>query len=71
MTDGNIRYNCNVCNRKLFISAIKCKCDKYFCANHRYNTDHNCTYDYRKNFKEELNQRLDNTNIKKIKIEKI
>jgi len=40
---------CNVCNKKLKISAIKCKCNLYFCYLHRDEKIHKCTFNYLKN----------------------
>lgn len=71
MQDERIRYNCYICNRKLPIFAIKCRCDQFFCSNHRYYTDHGCKYDYKRKYKEELKKQLDNSGIKKQKIDKI
>ncbi len=44
---------CAKCNKKLKLTAIKCRCDKYFCAAHRYSDLHDCEFDY-KNFGKKL-----------------
>jgi hypothetical protein len=71
MSDERITNNCFICNKKLPIFIIKCRCNNIFCNIHRYHTDHGCKYDYKRKYKEELKIKLDNSNIKKIKIDKI
>lgn len=44
---GNRKDKCNVCNVRLGLCAIQCRCGGYYCAVHRYDREHNCTYDYR------------------------
>ena len=41
------RCECVGCNKKLMLSDLKCKCEKYFCQGHRFATDHICPYDYK------------------------
>ena len=41
------RCECDGCNRKLMLTDLKCKCNKYFCMSHRYMDDHKCSYDYK------------------------
>lgn len=39
---------CSKCSKKLRISnGFKCKCNLYFCLQHRYAESHNCSFDYR------------------------
>lgn len=45
---------CNVCNVRLGLCAIKCRCGGYYCAKHRYDKEHNCTFDYRSMGAEEI-----------------
>ena len=45
---------CMRCNKKLGLLGIKCKCDLYFCSDHRYSDRHNCSFDYKKHGKELL-----------------
>ena len=37
------------CNKKLKLIdlSMKCKCNNYYCELHRHPENHNCTYDYR------------------------
>lgn len=50
--DGTTR--CNKCNKKVGLTAIKCRCGSTFCAAHRYAEAHGCTYDYKANCRQEL-----------------
>ena len=45
---------CNICNKKAGLVPFTCKCDKdkVFCSKHRH--DHQCTFDYRKEFQERI-----------------
>ena len=42
------------CKKKLDLMSFPCKCDKSFCAQHRYESEHNCTYDYKAAARAEL-----------------
>lgn len=44
------------CRKKLTLTSIRCKCEKYFCSAHRYESEHACTFDYRAEQKENLNK---------------
>lgn len=44
---GKRKNKCNVCNVRLGLCAIQCRCGGYYCAIHRYDREHNCTYDYK------------------------
>lgn len=44
------KRKCDCCNKKLGIVAFPCKCGGYYCPLHRYDTEHNCTYDYKLDF---------------------
>ena len=35
------------CKKKLMLSDMACKCEKYFCQGHRYAESHSCTFDYK------------------------
>jgi hypothetical protein len=63
------KCECDGCNKKLMLTDIECKCKKFFCVNHRYMTDHKCTYDYRLNGIKELEKNL--VKVEGIKFEKI
>ena len=42
-----ITNRCKICNKKVPISTIKCKCGELFCSVHRYTDTHNCSIDYK------------------------
>lgn len=42
------RKRCNMCNKKLPLIPITCKCDKEFCNKCRDPESHKCTFDYKK-----------------------
>eukprot|EP01083_Nonionella_stella_P066493 175137_1 len=41
---------CWKCNRKVGVTAIRCRCRYYFCGRHRSSLDHECPYNYKKQF---------------------
>lgn len=59
----------NGCNKKLSIISIRCKCNKIFCNSHSFYTEHNCTYNYKEEYKKELMNK--NKRIKISKVEQI
>lgn len=38
---------CWTCNRKIGLTGFQCKCDYFFCAEHRYSDRHGCDFDYK------------------------
>ena len=57
---SDTRCNFESCNKRFGIIPYECKCGLKFCAKHRHDFDHNCTYD----------RKLDDTNkLKKILID--
>jgi len=38
---------CWTCNRKIGLTGFQCKCEYFFCAEHRYSDRHNCDFDYK------------------------
>lgn len=42
------------CNKKVLSKLIKCKCDKTFCKKHRYYDTHECTHDFKNEYKNKL-----------------
>lgn len=44
------------CRKKLTLTSIRCKCEKYFCSAHRYESEHACTFDYKAEHKQNLNK---------------
>jgi AN1-type zinc finger protein 4 len=57
-----------VCKKKLLIE-IDCRCGQTFCLKHRHPDSHNCTYDYKIEWKKKLEK--ENPVIITPKIEKI
>ena len=53
------------CKKKSMIE-FKCRCGKVFCVKHKNPEEHNCTFDYRQDGKEKLEQKN-----KKVVCEKI
>ena len=49
-----IRNRCNKCNKKLKLTAFKCKCDEYFCDAHIFSACHDCPFDYKKQGRDRL-----------------
>lgn len=45
---STVRSRCSECRKRLNITNVyTCRCDKLFCAAHRYSELHNCTFDYK------------------------
>jgi len=47
------------CKKKLSITAFDCKCEKRFCNLHIYSENHNCTFDYKSLYKQNLIDRAE------------
>lgn len=60
---------CTFCNKKLGLIKFTCRCSNNYCNIHRYATSHNCTYDYKTNYQNEL--KINNPVITSIKLQKI
>ncbi|KAI3939846.1 hypothetical protein MKW98_029622 [Papaver atlanticum] len=41
------KNRCFSCNKKLGLTAIKCKCGPVFCSAHRYPEKHSCEFNYK------------------------
>ncbi|KAI3966807.1 hypothetical protein MKW92_053657 [Papaver armeniacum] len=41
------KNRCFSCNKKLGLTAVKCKCGAVFCSAHRYPEKHSCEFDYK------------------------
>lgn len=42
------------CKRKLMLTDFACRCGKVHCAEHRFSETHACSYDYKKDGKDQL-----------------
>jgi len=47
---------CHKCNIKLSLTAIKCRCGFKFCSKHRYDKEHDCTFDWKNLGKKEIEE---------------
>ncbi len=52
------KNRCGCCSKKLGLIPFTCKCGRDFCAEHRYEDKHNCTYDYKAENKKKLSNDL-------------
>jgi hypothetical protein len=51
----NQKLSCALCNKALkFINTFTCRCEKAFCAKHRFFDQHMCTFDYRSDVRDKL-----------------
>ncbi|KAI3925741.1 hypothetical protein MKX01_003300 [Papaver californicum] len=48
------KNRCFSCNKKVGLTAIKCKCGSVFCSIHRYPEKHSCEFDYKSAGKEAI-----------------
>jgi predicted nucleic acid binding AN1-type Zn finger protein len=48
------KIKCNKCNKKIGIILFECKCNGKFCMNHRFPDKHDCNYDYKTDYINEL-----------------
>jgi len=61
---------CEECKKKVGILGLQCKCNKLFCVSHLQAELHNCSYDYKKEGKENLKKIME-TGPLSSKLEKI
>ena len=45
---------CWTCNRKIGLTGFQCKCEFFFCAEHRYSDRHECAFDFKAVGKQQL-----------------
>ena len=60
---------CDVCKKRVGLTAIVCRCGRKFCGIHRYPSEHSCTFDYRAMGAEEI--RRNNPVVKAAKMNQI
>jgi predicted nucleic acid binding AN1-type Zn finger protein len=41
------KNRCHSCNKKVGLLGFSCKCGGNYCALHRFDIDHNCTFDFK------------------------
>ncbi len=60
---------CFYCQKKLKVyerTAYVCRCKRAFCALHRLQADHNCTYNFKRDDKKVLKEQLQKCVAKKV-----
>jgi len=60
---------CWTCNRKIGLTGFQCKCEYFFCAEHRYSDKHACQFDFKTMGKAQLTKA--NPTIAPAKLEKM
>lgn len=63
------KVKCSVCRKKITFTYIQCKCGLILCLKHRYADEHDCTYDHKAAWKEQLKK--NNPTVKKRKVDEI
>lgn len=48
------KNRCQVCNKRVGLTGFECRCGGLYCGEHRYDTAHNCSFDYKTTGREEL-----------------
>uniref|UniRef100_A0A915M5V3 Zinc finger protein n=1 Tax=Meloidogyne javanica TaxID=6303 RepID=A0A915M5V3_MELJA len=48
------KNRCQVCSKRVGLTGFDCRCGGLFCATHRYDNAHSCTYDYKTVGREQL-----------------
>lgn len=60
------KNKCPCCNKKLGLVYFTCRCGGNYCAEHRHDSAHNCTFDYMSE-----NKKILTTNLAKVVAEKL
>jgi hypothetical protein len=45
---------CQMCKKRVGLTGFPCRCGGLYCGEHRYDTAHNCTFDYKTMEREEI-----------------
>ncbi len=53
---------CVTCNKKTGLVPFECKCGLLYCAKHRHPEEHSCTYDFKTEARNKLNDELTSKN---------
>jgi predicted nucleic acid binding AN1-type Zn finger protein len=48
------RNRCSVCRKKVGLTGFGCRCGGLYCSVHRYSDKHDCSFDYKKAAREEI-----------------
>ena len=62
------KHRCACCNKKLNLTAFPCRCGGYYCTTHRPDVEHKCTYDYKKDFIQNLSTTMEKIVAKKVEV---
>ncbi len=57
---------CEICNKRIKLSVIQCKCKRNLCKNHVFPQDHDCEFDYKSEGKLLLQKNLVSAHPKKV-----
>ena len=60
------KIKCSKCNKKIGLIVFDCKCNGKFCMNHRFTDKHDCQYDYKIDYLNELIKNNPKISTKKI-----
>uniref|UniRef100_A0A6C0D787 AN1-type domain-containing protein n=1 Tax=viral metagenome TaxID=1070528 RepID=A0A6C0D787_9ZZZZ len=59
------RCSHNTCKRKLPLTAFTCRCNLYYCDQHRMPEDHSCSYNYFEENQKKMKENLSTIIFKK------
>ena len=62
------KKKCKVCNKKLGITALQCKCKNYYCNLHFHFSKHECSFDYKEEARKTLSTTIGGGEFKKIDV---
>ena len=68
-SENSKNCNFNECNRRIKITDLKCRCNKYFCSRHSFPEDHKCDYDYKEPNKKQ--KKIDELKCVSTKVQKL
>lgn len=52
------KTRCGVCNKKVGLTGIECRCEGVYCGVHRYPSQHACAFDHKEHDRQNLAQTL-------------
>jgi len=64
-----MKQQCECCHRKLRLAEairFQCKCKKILCSNHQSPSRHDCSFDYKQQYKATLKQQLPEVKSRKV-----
>lgn len=60
--------NCYKCNIKLGLVYVKCRCGNAYCNQHKYEDQHNCSYNYKQQGQQQIKRDNPAIHFKKVDI---